>query len=129
MLEMPKNLKAKFKNLTQTNFSVKHSNSSFNPKYFDEKLMYWSRCVINGKAGRLASNIHPQPNESTDISLPGCLGIIVTCIMYCCIFAATKDKFGSLLKKLFHSSTLHIYHHNSSSFLKRHKNVHVFKSC
>ena len=29
-------------------------------------------------------------------------------------FAATKDKFGSFLKKLFNFSTSHIYHHNSS---------------
>ena len=34
-------------------------------------------------------------------------------VQFCCIFAATKDKFGSFLKKLFHSSTSHTYHHNS----------------
>ena len=35
-------------------------------------------------------------------------------VQFCCFFAATKDKFSSFLKKLFHSSTLHTYHHNSS---------------
>ena len=35
-------------------------------------------------------------------------------VQFCCIFAATKDKFGYFLKKLFHSSTSHTYHHNSN---------------
>ena len=42
---------------------------------------------------------------------------------FCCIFAARKDKFGYFLKKLLHSSTLHTYHHNSSLFFSRHKNI------
>ena len=46
-------------------------------------------------------------------------------LQFCCIFAATKDKFDYFLKKLFHSSTSHTYHHNSSLFLNRHKNIHV----
>ena len=42
---------------------------------------------------------------------------------FCCIFVVTKDKFGYFLKKLFHSSISHTYHHNSSLFLNRHKNI------
>ena len=48
---------------------------------------------------------------------------------FCCIFALTKDKFDYFLKKLFHSSTLHTYHHNSSLFLNKHKNIHANMSC
>ena len=63
----------------------------------------------------------------TNIFVPGYLGIIVTRQkQFCCIFAATKDKFDYFLMKLFHSSTLHTYHHNSSLFLNRHKNIHVY---
>ena len=61
----------------------------------------------------------------TNIFVPGYLGIMVTRQQqFCCIFAATKDKFDYFLKKLFHSSTSHTYHHNSSLFLNRHKNIH-----
>ena len=50
-----------------------------------------------------------------NIFVPGYLGIMVTRQQqFCCIFAATKDKFGSFLKKLFLFSTLHTYHHNSN---------------
>ena len=62
---------------------------------------------------------------STNIFVPGYLGIMVTRQQqFCCIFAATKDKFDYFLKKLFYSSTWHTYHHNSSLFLNRHKNIH-----
>ena len=51
----------------------------------------------------------------TNIFVPGYLGIMVTRQQqFCFIFAATKDKFDYFLKKLFHSSTSHTYHHNSS---------------
>ena len=43
-------------------------------------------------------------------------------VQFCCIFAATKDKFGSFLKKLFHSSTSHTYHHNSSWTIRQARN-------
>ena len=43
---------------------------------------------------------------------------------FCCIFAATKDKFDYFSKKLVHSSTLHTWHQNSSWFLSRHKNIY-----
>ena len=57
--------------------------------------------------------------------MPSYLGIMVTRqVQFCCIFAATKDKFDYFLKKLFHSSTSHTYHHNSSWFLSRHKNIY-----
>ena len=46
---------------------------------------------------------------------------------FCCIFAATKDKFDYFLNKLFHSSTSHTYHHNSSLFLSRHKSFKRLK--
>ena len=49
-------------------------------------------------------------------------------VQFCCIFAATKDKFDYFLKKMFHSSTSHTYHHNSSWFLSRHKNIYVYKA-
>ena len=56
-----------------------------------------------------------EPSVDTDNFVPGYLGIMVTRqVQFCCIFAATKDKFGYFLKKLFHSSTLHTDHHNSS---------------
>ena len=58
--------------------------------------------------------------------MPGYLGIMVTRhVQFCCIFAATKDKLDYFLKKLFHSSTLHTYHYNSSWFLSKHKNIYV----
>ena len=63
--------------------------------------------------------------EQKSIFVPGYLGIMITRQQqFCCIFAATKDKFGYFLKKLFHSSTSHTYHHNSSLFLSRHKNIY-----
>ena len=66
----------------------------------------------------------------TNIFVPGYFGIMVTRQQqFCCIFATTKDKFDYFLKKLFHSSTLHTYHHNSSLFLNRHKNIHESRSC
>ena len=43
-------------------------------------------------------------------------------VQFCCIFAATKDKFGSFLQKLFHSSTSHTYHHNSSWTIRQARN-------
>ena len=60
------------------------------------------------------------PNKSvpvsTNIFVPGYLGIMVTRQQqFCCIFAATKDKSGSFLKKLFHSSTLHPCHHDNKT--------------
>ena len=62
--------------------------------------------------------------DTTNIFVPGYLGIMVTRQQqFCCIFAGTKDKFDYFLKKLFHSSTSHTYHHNSSLFLNRHKNL------
>ena len=61
----------------------------------------------------------------TNIFVPGYLGIMVTRQQqFCCIFAATKDKFDYFLKKLFHSSTSHTYHHNSSWFFSRPKNIY-----
>jgi hypothetical protein len=69
------------------------------------------------------NNRHVFSGPYTDNSLPGCLGIIVTCtctvLLY---FAVTKDKFGSFLKKLFHSSTSHTYHHNSSWTIRQARN-------
>ena len=38
-----------------------------------------------------------------------------------------KTNVTIFLKKLFHPSTPHTYHHNSSWFLSRHKNFYVFK--
>ena len=37
-------------------------------------------------------------------------------------FASTKDKFGSFIKKLFHFSTLHTYHRNSSWAIRQARN-------
>ena len=60
----------------------------------------------------------------TNIFVPGYLGIMVTRQQhFCCIYAATKDKLDYFLKKLFHSSISHTYHHNSSLFLNMHKNI------
>ena len=39
-----------------------------------------------------------------------------------CIFAATKANFDYFFKKLFHSSTLHTYHHNSSWTIRQARN-------
>ena len=63
----------------------------------------------------------------TNNFVPSYLGIMVTRqVQFCCIFAATKGKFDYFLKKLFHSSTSHTYHHNSSWFLSRHKNIYAY---
>ena len=46
-----------------------------------------------------------------------------------CICEKTREKILLLYdfkKKLFHSSTSHTYHYNSSLFLNRHKNIHVY---
>ena len=43
-------------------------------------------------------------------------------VHFCCIFAATKDKFGSFLKKLSQSFTLPTYHHNSSWTIRQARN-------
>ena len=60
----------------------------------------------------------------TDDSLPGCLGIIVTCtckvlLYFCC---DKRQICLSFLKKLFHSSTSHTYHHNSSWTIRQARN-------
>ena len=56
----------------------------------------------------------------TNNFVPGYLGLMVTRnVQFCCIFAATKGKLDYFLKKLFHSSTSHTYHHNSSWFLSK----------
>ena len=60
---------------------------------------------------------------NTNNFVPGYLGIMVTRqVQFCCVFAATKDKFGIYLKKLFHSSTLHTYHHNFSWTIRQARN-------
>ena len=71
-----------------------------------------------------------RPNHTNNF-VPSYLGIMVTRqVQFCCIFAATKDKFDYFLKKLFHSSTSPTYHHNSSWFLSRHKNIYDWEgSC
>ena len=67
-------------------------------------------------------------SSSFNFFVPGYLGIMVTRQkQYCCIFAVTKDNFDCFLKKLFHSSTSHTYHHNSSLFLSRHKSFKRLK--
>ena len=76
-----------------------------------------------------SQNFSVQWSLTTNIFVPGYLGIMVTKQQqFCCIFAATKDKFDYFLKKLFHSSTSHTYHHNSSWFLSRHKNIYDLES-
>jgi hypothetical protein len=63
------------------------------------------------------------PLKITDNSLPGCLGIIVTCtctvLLY---FCSNKRQIWLNLKKLFHSSTSHTYHHNSSWTIRQARN-------
>ena len=77
---------------------------------------------------RLYGNLNSTWSSSTNIFVPGYLGIMVTRqVQFCCIFAVTKDKFDHFLKKLLHSITWHIYHHNSSWFLSRHKNIRVLQ--
>ena len=85
--------------------------------------------LIASKANMAPATLVLSSPGSTNIFVPGYLGIMVTRQQqFCCIFAATKDKFDSFSKKLFHSSTSHTYHHNSSLFLNRHKNIHALRA-
>ena len=53
--------------------------------------------------------------------MPGCLGIIVTCtvLLYFCCY---KRQIWLFFKKLFHFSTSHTYHHNSSWTIRQARN-------